>query len=593
MKIKMLFILSVWGLSCLLSCNPERLDIKPLDNFSSDQVFQNEALLTAYMASLYSALPMEDLNTYGNGALSNNTDEAITCFQDQQNNIGDGTWTQYWGYNNVRSVNELLANLPQAKVSEKFKKTLTGEAKFIRAFHYFAMVKRYGGVPIVKTVQNYKGDNMAELQVPRNTEQEVYDFIGADLDEAVSSLPETNAKGRVTKYVALAFKSRVMLYAASSAKYGAVLLNGIIGIPAADANKYWQASMDAATAVINSGAHALYQKNPNKEANFQQLFLDKGKDNPESMFARYYLFPDKTHSYDTRYLPFAIRGPSGYSSRMCPTLELVEQYEYVDGSPGKLQIGTPANPVYYAKPTDLFLNKDPRLLASVLVPFAEFKGAVIDIQAGIYDQGKKIEAGDYGAFYDSANHKQDNVNGTLPIVGKNGFGGTEKTQTGFLVRKYLDPALPQSQAYSGGSSQPWIEIRYAEVLLNYAEAAVELGNVAAARDKINQIRSRAGIALLNGADITIARVRQERLVELAFESHRWWDYRRWRVADKLFNNTWPTALKPYFDVQKNAYRFETSRAGRYARTFNVKVYYERISPDEIGKNPKLIQNPNY
>lgn len=137
---------------------------------------------------------MEDLNTYGNGALSNNTDEAITCFQDQQNNIGDGTWTQYWGYNNVRNVNEFIAKLLAAKANENLIKTLSGEAKFIRAFHYFAMVKRYGGVPIITKVQQYDGNNIGELQAPRNTEKEVYDFIAADLDEAAAALPETNAK---------------------------------------------------------------------------------------------------------------------------------------------------------------------------------------------------------------------------------------------------------------------------------------------------------------------------------------------------------------------------------------------------------------
>lgn len=593
MKVKIHCLLAALWMGCFISCKQDRLDILPINNFTADQVFSSEALLTAYMASLYNALPMEDLNTYGNGALSNNTDEAITAFQDQQNNIGDGTWTQYWGYNNIRNVNEFIAKLPAAKANENLIKTLSGEARFIRAFHYFAMVKRYGGVPIITKVQQYDGNNIGELQAARNTEKEVYDFIAADLDEAAAALPETNAKGRVTKNAALALKSRAMLYAASSAKYGSVLLNGLLGIPATEAGKYWKASFDAASAIINSGGHSLYQKNPSKEANFQQLFLDKGKDNPEVIFAKYYLFPDKTHSYDTRYLPFAIRGPSGYSSRMCPTLDLVEQYEYIDGSPGKLKIGTPSNPIFYTRPTDLFLNKDPRLLASVIVPFAEFKGSIIDIQAGIYDRGMKISAGDYGAFYNTTTHKLDNIDGTLPVVGKNGFGGTEKTQTGFLVRKYLDPALPQAQAYSGGSSQPWIEIRYAEVLLNYAEAAIELENVPEAKAKINMIRSRAGIVLLQDADINIARVRKERLVELAFESHRWWDYRRWRVSDKLFNNTWPTALKPYYDVDKQAYRFESTNAGRYARTFNVRVYYERINPAELAKDPKLVQNPNY
>ena len=157
----------------------------------------------------------------------------------------------------------------------------------------------------------------------------------------------------------------------------------------------------------------------------------------------------------------------------------------------------------------------------------------------------------------------------------------------------MDPTLDQSLVKTNGSSQAWIDIRYAEVLLNYAEAAIELNNVPDAKWAVNEIRNRAGIKLLTDAEVNIERIRHERLVELAFENHRYWDYRRWRVFDKILNNIWPTALKPYYDVQHNAYRFETGNAGRYAKTFYTQVYYERINPADIAKNPKLIQNPNY
>ncbi|MDQ6481093.1 RagB/SusD family nutrient uptake outer membrane protein [Dyadobacter sp. LHD-138] len=589
MKTKLLHILSALLFGTLMnSCNDKRLDIKPLDILSNEQVFQSEAAITAYMASLYTAMPMEDFNF---GGFASNTDEAGIGMT-LANSVRGGTSTQWWGYGNVRNVNNLLENLPAAKIGETLKKTLTGEAKFIRAYYYLAMVKRYGGIPIIKEVQNYTGDNISELQVSRNTEKEVYDFIAGDLDEAASLLPETNAKGRVGKYAALALKSRAMLYAASSAKYGHVLLNGVLGIPAADAPKYWQVSMDAARAVIASNKYVLYDKVPNKQTNFEQLFLDR--DNPESILSRFFSYPDKTHNYDRNVIPFGIRGPDGYGSGTGPTLELVEQYEYTDGSPGIIKIGTPENPVYYTNPTDLFKDFDPRMRATVIVPFDEWKGSVIDVQAGIYDQGKKWESGDYTALYNLATHKPDNANGTLHIVGLSGFGtvGSEKSASGFYVKKYMDPSLERSRVRTLGSSQPWVELRYAEVLLNYAEAAMELGNVAEARDKVNLIRARAGIVTLKDADVTIEKVRHERLVELAFENHRWWDYRRWRLSDKLFNNTKPTALKPYYDVDKKAYRFERSVSISY-KTFGVEVYYERIDPAELAKNPKLVQNPNY
>ncbi|MEX2593166.1 MAG: RagB/SusD family nutrient uptake outer membrane protein [Anditalea sp.] len=573
------------------SCNDDKLDILPINILTDDQIFQSEAGIEAYMASLYDKLPLDGFNRIP--ILSNSTDESMSYLGNAKlTSISDGTWFPWWGYDHIRNVNDLIGKLPTANLSDSEKSSLLGEAQFIRAFYYFGLGKRYGGIPIIKEVQNFTGDNIAALQVPRNTEKEVWDFIATELDEAASALPEINVPGRATKYAALALKSRAMLYAASVAKYGSVMLNGLVGIDPAEANKYWQASYDAAKLVIDSGQHSLYMKNPDKEINFTELFLDN--DNPEAIFSVYYQYPDKTHRYDQSNLPFSIRAPTGFSSGIGPYLELVEQFEYVDGTPGTLKLKNPdGSPIFYEDPTDLFLNKDPRCLATVIVPFGTFRGTVIDVQAGIYDQGVKWEAGDETSLYNLTTHQPDNENGTIRIVGVNGFGSgsVEKTQTGFYIRKYLDYNMAQSRAAS--SDQAWIVFRYAEVLLNYAEAAVELDKISDAKWATNEIRDRAGIKLLDDAEVTLERVRHERLVELAFESHRWWDYRRWRISDKKLNNVRFTALKPYYDVQADAYRFETAVAGRWHKTFDAKAYYERIDPGEIAKNPTLIQNPNY
>lgn len=385
----------------LNSCSDKRLDIPPLNILTAGKVFQSESAITAYMASLYDALPIEDFNAYPvSQALSNNTDEAITSFGDERNGIGDGTWTQWWGYRQIRNVNDFMAKLPSSEaVNDDTKKTLLGEAYFIRAYCYFAMVKRYGGVPIIKAVQNFTGKNLAELQVKRDKEQDVYNFIASDLDSAALLLPEVNVKGRATRYAALALKSRAMLFAASSARYGELMLDGVIGIPSSEADHYWQKAYDAAKTIITSNKLSLYNKYSDKVKNFSSLFLDQD-DNPEVIFARYFHYPDKTHGYDCWYLPFGVRGPDGYSSRMCPTLESVEQFEYTDGSPGILRTADASgNPIFYKNVTDLFKDKDPRCLASVIVPFSTWENAVIDVQAGIYDQGVKWEAGDYSALY--------------------------------------------------------------------------------------------------------------------------------------------------------------------------------------------------
>jgi len=292
----------------------------------------------------------------------------------------------------------------------------------------------------------------------------------------------------------------------------------------------------------------------------------------------------------------AIRGPSGFGSNMAPTLDLVEQFEYIDGTSGPLPMGTPSAPIYYTNPLDIYKNRDPRLLASVTVPFSKWRGNLIDVQAGIYDLGVKIESTSFSTLYNPTTHKIDPVNGTLHVVGSNGFAGTnvECTQTGFYVRKYMDDKLDQSLAKTGGSSQPYIEMRYAEILLNYAEAAAELGNIPEAKAKLNMVRNRAGIAALNDVDVTIDRIRHERFVELAFENHRYWDVRRWRIADKIWNNLSGQALRPYWDIQANAYRFERAPANTtFVKTFYPYLYYEMINTTEMSKNPNLVQNPGY
>ena len=207
----------------------------------------------------------------------------------------------------------------------------------------------------------------------------------------------------------------------------------------------------------------------------------------------------------------------------------------------------------------------------------------------IEDGSKKENATNYEEAVYTANDGQ-----VYHIVGKSGSGNYSGNMTGFFMRKYLNENMPQSEVIENYSEQHWIEFRYAEALLNGAEAAVEMGqHLDDALLWINDIRSRANIKQLSLSDLTVDKDRHERRIELAFENHTYWDLRRWRIADKEIETKQYTGLCPYFDINKQKYIFEEVAANKYYYTFDVKMYYERIPDGEIAKNEKLKQNPYY
>ena len=274
------------------------LDVPPINIIQDDAIFNSESGITSYMTTLYYDLPIEDfrytqqgfnVSGKGQGRLPNVSGEAMCSSSDDISTIGDGTWWGCWDYGKIRRVNYFLKNFPAYK--SNFQNTVLadawmGEAHFIRAYCYFAMVKRYGGVPILREPQEYVGD-IESLKVPRDTEKACYDFIAEDLDEAFRLLPDNEeilGKGRATKYAALALKSRAMLYAGSIARYGTVDLNGLVGIDKALANDYFELAYKAVKELEKSKRFSLYRKNSDKEKNFAELFL--AEDSPENIFCK-------------------------------------------------------------------------------------------------------------------------------------------------------------------------------------------------------------------------------------------------------------------------------------------------------------------
>jgi len=590
------------------------LDKESFDIITPEQVWKDPKLINGVLANLYDGLQLEDFDYWYSDAwrlmnLSSMSDEAQGSFQKAPAfENGNATYTyedalfeQKFSdrYKLIRNCNDFIAQLNEAtSLSESDKKSLLGEVRFLRAMHYFTLVKRYGGVPLINESQTYDVNHVESLMVPRNKEVEVYDFIVKECQEAAEALPSTrdaSTKYRATKWAALSLCSRAALYAGSIAKYGDVESEGLVGIPASEATRFFQASYEASKAILNSGIYALYNKKPdNRAQNYCDMFLKGNGDNGEYIFQKQYnVAGGKGHSWDKRNAPFSYRG-GGWGCGIAPTLEMIDSYEYVDGSDGtlKLEDGN-GKPLRFSNPYDLFANKDPRLFASIYLPGSSCKGTTIEWIRGVIASDNEK----YVATSQPGGGNQVTINGVVySTSGKDGGADAgDASKTGFYQKKFFDETLTDMNM--GKSETPWPVFRLGEIYLNLAEAAMELNKPSEALEAVNAIRQRAGIALLS--TITMDRVRHERKIELAFEGHRFWDLKRWRIADQDVTNGGlngfrGTALYPWYDIRDGKYVFERGyNTPKQKRIFLKMNYYTKINSDDMNSNSKLVQNPGY
>lgn len=576
----------------LSACMKDTLDRKPLNLISDSDVWTSQALIDIYLVPLYDAVSL-GFSTSTWPYLANVTDES-SC-NDKLGSVPTINFGNYKlalnndAYSWIRKANFFLEKIKTATIPEASIKQYIAECRFIRAFYYFDLVKKYGGMPVIKEVQVFD-NNLDSLQMPRNKEDEVYDFILKELDAAIADLPDSwdaNNTNRATKMVAQALKSRAMLYAGSIAKYGTVQLGGLVGIPSSKANTYFTESMNASKAIMESNKFGLYDKlydpatkSGDPVTNYQNIFVDKN--NKEIIFQKAYSFPDKPHSFDSRCVPQGYI--TSYGSAITPTLEMVESYEYIDGTPGILNV----DGLEFNSPDDLFKNKDPRFTASVFRSGTPYIGSSLDIYRGIYDTD--------GTLYSSINtpFPKDPAKNQ---VGRSGpYELTNYTRTGFYMRKLINNTKIITEP--DNSDQNYILFRYAEILLNYTEAALELGNnLSQALDAINQVRNRAGIKLLTPVELTVDRLRNERKVEFAFEDQRFWDIRRWRIGPDLFRSTRMHGLYPYLKYTGSGYKYIFKKITGdvdfgFSRVWEEKDNYSNLS-GYISTNNKIINNPGW
>src|SRR6478735_316127 len=613
----------------------EFLNIPPTQVIPADVAFSDPALVLSILGDLYNR--QLDFSSLDNG-WSSFADFSETFPSEngsynivQRTGWDYGSWQVNWfdSYNYIKDLNLFIQRDSAAtELTEADKARFMAEGRFLRANFYFEMVKRMGGVPLVlqPLVYDLKGDP-TYLQYPRAKESDIYDFVISEAEAIKNDLPaDVNEKSRASKAAALAMEARAALYAASIAKYGAIrtpqvaLSGGEVGIDASKATGYYQTALTAAQEIINgsAGSYKLYQVLPNLSDNFASIFLDKTSVNQESIFIEdFKANGGKTHAYTTNDQPFSLSDEGDDAGRLNPSLNLVESFEKLDNTYAPLPTTDAlGNPVFYSDIQDIFEGRDARLEGTVMIPGSVFKSGVIDIWAGyIQPDGTIITS-------DNAVNQKPLPGTTTPVqvVGADGpvSGLQLRSQTGFYIRKWLDPTIGSGRR-GRGSDVAFIRYRYAEVLLNAAEASFELGDLATAATYINMVRARAGlITPLAASDITFDRVVHERRVELAFEGHYFYDMKRWRLAHIVWNgspmsesdllsnigsatkkNTQPWGLWPYKyyapgNPNDGKWIFKETLPGPVtgSNLFLLGKYYSRINDDVIAANPKIVRQPN-
>ncbi len=591
----------------------EFLDIPPLSVIPSETAFKDPALVISVLGDLYNRYL--DFSSLDNGWRSfadfseSFPSENGSNFIVQRNGWGYGEW-RVWDYGYVRELNLFIERLEASTaLNDAVKARFMAEGRFLRASYYFEMTKRMGGVPLILAPlqYDYKGDP-TYLQTARSKEHEMYDFVISEADAILNDLPaDLSDRSRANRGAALAMKSRAALYAASIAKYNSTtpsvtLPGGEVGIPASMATAYYEKALDASQRIINgeAGNYKLYASLPNLSDNFAAVFTDKSVTNQEAIFIEdFRAFGGKTHAYTTNNQPYSVSDEGGDAGRLNPSLNLVQAFELLDGTFAPLPTTDGSgNPIFYTNQEDIFAGRDARLAGTVLIPNSIFKGERLDISAGTIDAS-------------------GNVGGSPGIDGP--VNGLEfRTQTGFYVRKWIDQT-PGSGRRGRGSDVPFIRYRYAEVLLNAAEAAFELGQPELAATYMNQVRSRAGLTTpLTAGDINFDRIVHERRVELAFEGHTLYDMKRWRLAHIVWDgntmdlsdlkanlgsatkrNTQPWGLWPYKYVNpgnpndgKWIFREVKPALVTGSNRFLLGNYYTEIDNGAIAANPKLVRQPN-
>lgn len=583
----------------LTSCIKDILELQPLTAYSDVAVWNDPILAETFLNGIYfkMEIPNGD-NKYGT---PNYVDELHRRDGGSQLNFNNSKQTpdqMYWRnelpswdnlYLNIRACNKFLANAEKLPDDGTLtdgvtkKNRMIGEVYFLRAWFYIRLTSFYGAVPIVDKVYELDDD----FQAPRNTYKECMDFMVSDCDKAANLLPlkhTTDRFARASKGAALALKSRILIYAASDL-HNTTVFPGysnpeLLGYTDANRTERFQAAKDAAKAVMDLGLYSLFRPDPAPGDSVAQNFVDlfNSKDCIEDIMVRY----ATSTSYAVDYSWMNLSGPNGYHCRgsNAPIDNLVADYERKDGTKFDWN-----NPVHAAAP---YAYRDPRFYATIFYEGAKWRtrapGEFPLDPIGVIQVGRWER-------WNSA------TNAMYLQYGLDTRGGPnspfEGAYTGYYIRKYFDPTV-DAQFFVPDIG--WRYFRYAEILLNYAEACIGLGLDAEARTYINMIRKRAGMPDVTESGIALRdRYRNERRIELAVEEHRFYDVRRWLIGPQAYVAAYKADVVYKMDpvTHVTATIPTIKRMVHSAYAWKDYSYFLPILRVELNKNSKLIQNPDY